>query len=93
MNIGCDLGPQQVLDAIEALVADEFCADAECRLAFHPDRIGKTEQVAIEKLLRIYTIVHAYNPKNSCYKAHDGWRREAVDMLCAIGRDLKGDSE
>lgn len=79
--IGMDLGPEQVMDAIERIVGDEFCHDAECRLAFHPEEIPENERVAIRKLLDVYAVVHAYNRRHSCYHVHDDWRRNALLFL------------
>ncbi len=66
----------RVIAAIDRLAGDEFCADLEFRLAFHPEKLTSTEKEAAEKLGRIYILAHAFNRSNSCYSVHESWRKE-----------------
>lgn len=80
-DYGPDLGPQHVLEVIEAIVADDFCEEADCRLAFHPEELGANERIAIEKLMPIYRIVHSNDARHSCHHVHAVWRKETENVL------------
>ena len=63
-----------IIQAIEKIVADEMCADIECKLHF-----GKFttewEKAMAEKLWEVYRLAHAYNSDNGCYDVHSDWRK------------------
>lgn len=84
------LGHQQILDAVESIVADDFSADAEMRLAFYPEKMTEFEKIAAAKLGLIYTIVHSYNSQHSCYDVHTSWRRNAL-LVLAPDLPVKGE--
>jgi len=72
------------LDLIDRITMDDFCMDAECELAFHPENLSPREKIAIEKLLRVYTIAHSMSRTHTCYGSHEAWRKEAEEKFAAI---------
>jgi hypothetical protein len=84
---------QQALELIEKLSGDDFCEDMNCRLNMPergPETGCETGQArcwdpaadpnlreAVDKLVAIYKIAHAFVASNSCYGSHDDWRAEA----------------
>lgn len=63
-----------VLEAIESMAGDDFCADLEMRCAF-----GKESQfvrTVERKFAEIYRLAHSFNKRHSCYCVHGEWRRE-----------------
>lgn len=72
--VSAEFTDQEAIAAIEALAADDFCAEAEMELAFRPETLTAKEKIMVEKLGRIYKIAHSYNRNNVCYHVHGDWR-------------------
>jgi hypothetical protein len=84
---------QEVILLIDHIAGDDFCNDAELRLAFHPEELTDMERACIRKLLDIYTIAHSHDKSNSCYGVHVAWRSEAEHRLVAVKQEQSHDCE
>lgn len=71
----------QVLEAIERLVADDFCEELDCERAFRPERFSEREKMMHDKLSAIYKLAHSFNPTHCCYDVHGKWRK-LLDQSC-----------
>ena len=65
---------QDVIDAIDRIVSDEFCETLDIRAAFKPETMTETEKICHEKLSLAYRIAHSFNRSHSCYRVHGAWR-------------------
>jgi len=65
---------QDVIAAIDSLASDDFCADLDMVMAFHPEQLTEREKTASGKLSVIYRLAHSFNRSHSCYHVHDDWR-------------------
>ena len=86
MEIGPQISPLMALQAIESIVADDFCADAEMELAFHPEKMSEFERESTRKLMAIYEIAHSNNPGHECYQVHCDWRRRTEERINAFAK-------
>lgn len=68
----------QILTAIEEYCGDEFCEELDMVCASEGRWLDPGLRQANERLVSIYKIAHAFNPSNSCYHAHEAWRK-AID--------------
>lgn len=75
------ISPALLLETIERIVADDFCEDLDCMVAFHPDDLTEREKVCYEKLSAVYRLVHSLNAAHSCHHVHKPWRKEALKLL------------
>lgn len=67
------------LEAIEAIVGDDFCEDLNCQTihGIKNPELATCEQ----KISRVYSIAHAENPNHSCHHVHNDWRGIKHDVL------------
>lgn len=65
---------QEVLAAIEEIVADDFCFDIDMIVAFHPEQLTDRERTMAKKISHVYRLAHGFNRANSCYCVHTDWR-------------------
>lgn len=65
----------RVLQAIEDLVADDFCEEMSMRAA-DGEVFSSEERVMLDKLNRIYRLAHSWNPTHECFPVHSDWRAE-----------------
>jgi hypothetical protein len=68
--------------AIEEIVGSEELE--EWGLEKANGKLSERELAMYERLSKAYQISHAFNPKHSCYKVHEDWRR-----LAQIGADWR----
>ena len=61
--------------AIEEIVGSEELE--EWGLEKANGKLSERELAMYERLSKAYQISHAFNPKHSCYKVHEDWRRLA----------------
>jgi len=65
--------------AIEEIVGSEELE--EWGLEKANGKLSERELAMYERLSKAYQISHAFNPKHSCYKVHEDWRRLARAAL------------
>ena len=66
---------QKLIDKLELIVADDASVEMEMKAAFSGRITKRDYREAVNKVMRVYQVVHSHNPKHSCYNVHGDWRR------------------
>jgi len=74
-----------VMDRLEEIVADDFCEELDCEIAFRPETFSLRERRMQDKLSLLYRLAHSHNPRHECYRVHDDWRA----LLDKVGTKLR----
>jgi hypothetical protein len=75
------------IDTIDRLLTNDLCEEMDMLLAFHPEELNEREKAMAELLATLYRVAHGRNRKNSCYHAHDSWRKESLKISKALAKE------